>query len=88
MFSLRCTRRVATVAVVAGLLAVAGPASASSAKPHAATAGVFSGDAYVNEMGITSAGHDAGQILMADMGGQLTRTAPPADGIIAVLIGL
>ena len=49
---------------------------------------VFSGDAYDNEMGITSAGADADLTLMADMGGQFSRTRPSADGIIAVLIGL
>ena len=48
----------------------------------------FSGDAYVNEMGVTSARPGAPAILMADMGGQLSHTRPSADGIIAVLIGL
>ena len=48
---------------------------------------VFSGDAYDNEMGITSRGDVAGLITMADIGGHFSRT-PPADGIIAVLIGL
>jgi hypothetical protein len=99
MFSFRPTRRVATFAVIAGLLAVAAPAGASSANLHSGARGivtdnkdpdslVFSGDAYDNEMGITSAGDDAGLTLMADMGGQFSRTRPAAEGIIAVLIGL
>ena len=98
MFSFRPTRRVATFAVIAGLLAVAAPAGASSANLHSGARGivtdnkdpdslVFSGDAY-DEMGITSAGDDAGLTLMADMGGQFSRTRPAAEGIIAVLIGL
>ena len=96
MLSVRPTRRVATFAVIAGLLAVAAPAGASSANLHPGGRGVvtgnkdpdrvFSGDAYDNEMGITSAG--AGLTLMADMGGQFSRTQPSADGIIAVLTGL
>lgn len=99
VLSLRPTRRVATFAVIAGLLAVAAPAGASGANLHSGPRGVvtdnkdpdslvFSGDAYDNEMGITSARDGAGLTLMADMGGQLSRTRPPADGIIAVLIGL
>ena len=99
MFSFRPTRRVATFAVIAGLLAVAAPAGASSANLYSGPRGVvtdnkdpdslvFSGDAYDNEMGLTSAGNDAGVVLMADMGGQFSRTRPSADGIIAVLIGL
>jgi hypothetical protein len=46
MFSITLKRSVTTLAVMAGLLAVAGPAGASA----------FSGDAYVNEMGVTAAG--------------------------------
>ena len=99
MFSFRPGRRVATFAVVAGLLAVAAPAGASGANPHSGPRGivtdnkdpdrlVFSGDAYDNEMGITSAGDGAGLTLMADMGGQFSPARPSADGIIAVLIGL
>ena len=99
MFSVRPTRRVATFAVIAGLLAVAAPAGASSANLHSGRGGivtdnkdpdalVFSGDAYDNEMGITSAGDDHSLTLMADMGGQFSRTQPSPDGIIAVLIGL
>jgi len=99
VLSLRPTRRVATFAVIAGLLAVAAPAGASSANLHSGPRGVvtdnkdpdslvFSGDAYDNEMGITSARDDAGLTLMADMGGQFSRTGPSADGIIAVLTGL
>jgi hypothetical protein len=97
MFSFRPTRRVATFAVIAGLLAVAAPAGASAANLHPGPRGVvtdnkdpdgvFSGDAYDNEMGITSERGVAGLIPMADMGGQFSRT-PSADGIIAVLIGL
>jgi hypothetical protein len=98
MLSVCPTRRVATFAVIAGLLAVAAPAGASSANLHPGARGVvtdnkdpdrvFSGDAYDNEMGITSARADAGLTLMADMGGQFSRTQPSADGIIAVLTGL
>jgi hypothetical protein len=99
MFSLLPTRRVATFVVIAGLLAVAAPAGASGANPHSGPRGVvtdnkdpdylgFYGDAYDNEMGITSTGDAAGLTLMADMGGQFSRTRPSADGIIAVLIGL
>ncbi len=99
MFSVRPARRVATFAVIAGLLAVAAPAGASSANLHSGPGGivtdnkdpdalVFSGDAYDNEMGITSARDAAAVTLMADMGGQFSRTQPSADGIIAVLIGL
>jgi hypothetical protein len=76
MFSLRPTRLFATLGVIVGLLAIAGPAGAAGGHtgapgivtdnkdPHAR---VFSGDAYDNEMGITGRS---------------------ADGIIAVLIGL
>jgi hypothetical protein len=99
MFSFRPARRVATFAVIAGVLAVAAPAGASSANLHSGPRAivtdnkdpdslVFSGDAYDNEMGVTGAGADAGLVLMADMGGQFSRTRPSADGIIAVLIGL
>ena len=99
MLAIRPTRRVATFAVIAGLLAVAAPAGASGTSLHSGPRGivtdnkdpdrlVFSGDAYDNEMGITRAGDDAGLILMGDMGGQFSRTRPSADGIIAVLIGL
>jgi hypothetical protein len=81
------------------MLAVAGPAAASSANPHAGPVGivtdnkdpdalVFSGDAYDNEVGINSARDDARMILIADMGGQFSHARPSADGIIAVLIGL
>jgi hypothetical protein len=90
MLSFRPTRRVTTFAVIAGLLAVAAPAGASSANLHPGARGivtdnkdpdrVFSGDAYDNEMGITSAGADADLTLMADMGGQFSRTRPSADG--------
>ena len=99
MFSFRPTRRVATFAAIAGLLAVAAPAGASSANLYSGPREivtdnkdpdslVFSGDAYDNEMGVTSTGDDEGLILMAHMGGQFSRTRPSADGIIAVLIGL
>jgi hypothetical protein len=76
MFSLRPTRLFATLGVIVGLLAIAGPAGASgvhSGAPRVVTdnkdpdALVFSGDAYDNEMGITGRS---------------------ADGIIAILIGL
>jgi hypothetical protein len=78
MLSLRPKRTFATLAAIVGVLAVAGPAGASSTSHHPGTPGIvtdnkhpdalaFSGDAYVNEMGIT---------------------ARSADGIIAVLIGL
>jgi hypothetical protein len=88
MFGITLKRSVTTLAVMVGLLAVAGPAGASSTGHHGARAVglkpdsnevavegfmdytddalAFSGDAYVNEMGITAS----------------------ADGIIAVLIGL
>jgi hypothetical protein len=88
MFSITIRRSVTTLAVMVGLLAVAGPAGASSRghdggravgltpdshevqvegfMDYTDDALVFSGDAYVNEMGITAS----------------------ADGIIAVLIGL
>jgi hypothetical protein len=93
MFSITLKRSVTTLAVMAGLLAAAGPAGASSsdARVDRHDALVFSGDAYDNEMGITNAGPDGGRanlILMADPGGQFSRTGPSADGIIAVLIGL
>jgi hypothetical protein len=99
MFSFRPTRRVLTFAVIAGLVTVAAPAGASGANLHPGPREivtdnqdpdslVFSGDAYDNEMGITSARDDAGLVLMSDMGGQFSRTRPSADGIIAVLIGL
>jgi len=99
MFSFRPTRRFASFAVIAGLLAVAAPAGASSANLDSGPRGivtdikdpdslVFSGEAYDNEMGITSVRDDAGLILMADMGAQFSRTRPSAGGIIAVLIGL
>jgi hypothetical protein len=95
MFAFRPTRRFATFAVIAGLLAVAAPAGASSANLHSGPSAIvtdnkdpdslmFSGDAYDNEMGVTS----AGAVLTADMGGQLSRTQPSPDGIIGVLIGL
>jgi hypothetical protein len=76
MFSLRPTRSLAALTVVVGVLAVAGPAGASSLHTGAHSivtdnkdlcARVFSGDAYDNEMGIIG-------------------RSP--DGIIAVLIGL
>ena len=92
MFSSTLKRSVTTLAVMAGLLAVAGPAGAASTGNDGARAvglkpdsnevavegfmdytddvAVFSGDAYDNEMGITS------------------HTKPSADGIIAVLSGL
>ena len=88
MFSITLKRSVTTLAVMVGLLAVAGPAGAASTGHHGARdvglkadsnevavegfmdytddAMAFSGDAYVNEMGVTAS----------------------ADGIIAVLIGL
>lgn len=80
MFSITLKRSVTALAVMAGLLAVAGPAGASSAGNDGARAVglqsdyheiamegfmdytddalAFSGDAYVNEMGVTVAGDD------------------------------
>jgi hypothetical protein len=80
MFSITLKRSVTTLAVMAGLLAVAGPAGASHAGNDGARAVgfmgeghevavegfmdytddalAFSGDAYVNEMGVTAAGDD------------------------------
>jgi hypothetical protein len=80
MFRISPKRSVMTLAVVAGLLAAAGPAGASSAGNDGARAVGFmgeghevavegfmdytddavrfSGDAYVNEMGVTAAGDD------------------------------
>jgi hypothetical protein len=80
MFRISPKRSVMTVAVVAGLLAAAGPAGASNAGNDGARAVGFmgeghevavegfmdytddalwfSGDAYVNEMGVTAAGDD------------------------------
>jgi hypothetical protein len=97
-------RPLLALTVIAALLAIAGPAQASSANPPSrivtdnkdpdkllvgrADALAFSGDAYVNEMGIADAS-GAGVILMADMGGHVVvHTKPSADGIIAVLTGL
>jgi hypothetical protein len=76
MLRIRPPRPLAALTISVGLLALAGPAGASSlhtAGPGIVTdnkdpdARVFSGDAYDNEMGIT---------------------VRSADGIIAVLIGL
>jgi hypothetical protein len=80
MFTIALKRSVTTLAVIAGLLAVAGPAGASSAGNDGARAVglvrdhhevavegfmdytddalTFSGDAYVNEMGVTAVGDD------------------------------
>jgi hypothetical protein len=66
--SLRSTRRLATLAVIAGVLAVAGPASAASAVPHHDDARVFMGDAYDNEMGITNAGGGGDGIIAVLIG--------------------
>ena len=56
MFSITLKRSVTTLAVMAGLLAVAGPAGASA----------FSGDAYVNEMGVTAAGDDVLSVALGE----------------------
>jgi hypothetical protein len=77
MFSVRPARRVATFAVIAGLLAVAAPAGASSANLHSGRGGIVTDNKDPDSL-----------ILMADMGGQFSRSQPSADGIIAVLIGL
>ena len=76
MFSITLKRSVTTLAVMAGLLAVAGPAGASGAgndgglvrdhhevavegfMDYTDDALTFSGDAYVNEMGVIAAGDD------------------------------
>ena len=70
MFSITLKRSVTALAVMAGLLAVAGPAGASSVlrdydevavegfMDYTDDALAFSGDAYVNEMGVTVAGDD------------------------------
>jgi hypothetical protein len=71
-------RPLLALTAVAALLAVAGPAQASSANPPSGIVTdnkdpdklAFSGDAYVNEMGIAA------------------HSKPSADGIIAVLTGL
>ena len=72
-------RSLAALAVVAGLLAAAVPAGASSAvvtdnkdPDKLVRAHVFSGDVYDNEMGLTPRmlPEVDDEVLMADMGGQ------------------
>jgi hypothetical protein len=88
MFSLRPSRRVATFAVVAGLLAVAAPAGASAADVQPGPRGIVTDNKDPDKLAFSGDASDAGLTLMADMGGQFSRTPPSADGIIAVLTGL
>ena len=107
MFSITLKRSVTTLAVMVGLLAVAGPAGAASTGHHGARAVglkadsnevavegfmdytddalAFSGDAYVNEMGVTAAGDD---VLPAASGEspQHTRTSLGRENSIECLL--
>jgi hypothetical protein len=77
MISIRPTRRLVTLMVTAGVLAVAGPAGASSASVHAGPRGIVTDNKDPDKL-----------VLMADAGGQYYAHArPSADGIIAILIG-
>jgi hypothetical protein len=107
MFSIALKRSVTALAVMAGLLAVAGPAGASSAGNDGARAVglvrdyhedavegfmdytddalVFSGDAYVNEMGVTAAGDDVLPVASGESP-QRTQTSLGREDSIACLL--
>lgn len=62
---------------------------ATAISSHVDDLAVFSGDAYVNEMGITNAPRNDLGSFSVDMGGsEAAHARPSADGIIAILIGL
>jgi hypothetical protein len=90
MTSTRPTRRLVTAMVIAGVLAVAGPAGAASASLNASAAGIVTDNKDPDKLQprVHRAGADS-PVLMADMGGQYyAQAGPSADGIIAILIGL
>jgi hypothetical protein len=90
MTSTHPKRRLVTAMVIAGVLAVAGPAGAASASVHAGAAGIVTDNKDPDKVkpGVHRADADSA-VLMADMGGQYyAQAGSSADGIIAILIGL